>query len=713
MAITPDVMTITVDGVVIGLSETVGDLIDSGDFTPENLAPYMFCGNNTIGTTRYGSLSGSQKIYSGSSASQGLWFPVVCTTRYGDVTVEYALNDDIALENQCYGRNILVYGASPTPEIHSGNTLSTQRVVTSVDFHKLYYDVELAADTVSSSRPAAETKTYYKSGAAGKVRTITNDVDTSIYVYDIFVDEILNEWYCILDYHFPGSDTANHQWKMCPTQKIDGNYGAIEDTLYDGWSSFALTRAHWRWGPPAAYAVYGGENQSWDGAFEAFVDLGGDTVSYCDYDPYRAYCTCYVCGLDNALKQVANAGLRFKYNNTWYKPLGEGGVITGYTDDMTDTSDWDDISDVTGNTVPVTPPGPVPPTPPGDDDDNTDPINYAGAPYASGLCHYYAMTAGSVLLEHISEALGVWDIEHTYKDLYKNLVSCKLIKPPGPIPTDGSDDFTIYGVKPLYQGNPITLPVVSGNPTAKFGPYSISRKFNDFRDFSPYTRVEIYLPYCGWTTLPSHVVGRSVTVQYYTDIIAATCKAIVSCNNNVIAEAAGVIGLDIPFAADNVGAKMQAVTAGLIATGTGGIQLAAGVGSMVSTKSSTGAKSAVSGLAQYLSGYTQTAMAFNENTTEITGKNGDGCCLSGATNILIKVTRPKYGDSSASPFVPAGFAKTVGFLSHKYVRVSNVSGYLLADNVNTSGISGATDAERAEIKRVLETTGIYVNSPPE
>lgn len=347
-----------------------------------------------------------------------------------------------------------------------------------------------------------------------------------------------------------------------------------------------------------------------------------------------------------------------------------------------------------------------------DDEDNNDPVNTAGAPFAAGLCNYYAMTTGSVLLDHISEALGTWDIENTHKDLYKNLVSCKLIKPPAPIPTSGSAPFTIYGVKPQYEGADISLPVVSGNPDASFGPYQISRKFNDFRDYAPYTRVSIYLPYCGWCDLPSHVVGRSVSVHYYTDIIAATCKAVVFCSNNIIAEAAGVIGLDIPFVADNVGAKMQAVTAGMIAALGGGIQLGAGIGTMVSTKSGNGAKAALSGASQYLSGYSQMAMAFNENTTEISGKNGDGCCLSGATNIIIKIVRPKKGSYTTAPYTPPGYGHNVGFVSQKQVRVGNVSGLLIADNVDTSGIAGATEAERAEIKRVLET-GLIVNSAPE
>lgn len=400
-------------------------------------------------------------------------------------------------------------------------------------------------------------------------------------------------------------------------------------------------------------------------------------------------------------------GGMFYHDGKYYKPIIEDGYVTGYTDDMSTPSDIDNWTGATNHEVPPGPPGPG-----GDDDDENTPVNTAGAPYAKGLVNYYAMTAGSVLIDHIADALSTWDLRNTGKDLFKNLVSCKLIKPPAAIPSSGSEPFTIYGEKPQYEGADITLPVVSGNPEATFGPYTIKRKFNDFRDYAPYTRVSIYLPYCGWCDLPSHVVGKKVTVKYFTDIIAATVRAVVFCGNNIVAEAAGVMGLDIPFTADAVGMKQAGVVNGLTAYAGGALQTAAGVASIVTTKGGKGIGETLSGGSKLVSAYTQTAMAFNENTTEISGKNGDGCCLAGATNILIKIIRPKYSGSDTAPFVPAGFAHSVGYVSNKQVRVGNVSGLLIADNVDTSGIAGATDAERAEIKRVLET-GLIVNAAPE
>lgn len=382
-------------------------------------------------------------------------------------------------------------------------------------------------------------------------------------------------------------------------------------------------------------------------------------------------------------------------------------------DDGTTTGTWiigEDIEDYDGinKKGDVVHPGFNPsPNPPIDDEDNEDAVPTVGVPFAAGLAHYYVTTAASPVLEQISEAMSTWDINTSKKDLYRNLISCKLIKPPAPIPSTPGLTFTIYGVQPEYQGSPITITGVAGNPTASFGPYNIDRKFNDFRDYAPYSKAEIFLPYCGWCGLPSHVIGRSVTVDYYTDIIAATCKAVVWCGSNIVAEASGVIGVDIPFASENVGAKMQAANAGLVASTKGALQTALGVGTLVASKGQKGVNSLASGLSNYISGFTQMSMAANENWTEINGQTGDGCNLAGSSAIIIKITRPKKSIYSESPYVPAGYAHNIGFTSMKGVSVGSVSGLLIADNVDTSGISGATERERAEIKRLLET-GIIV-----
>lgn len=351
------------------------------------------------------------------------------------------------------------------------------------------------------------------------------------------------------------------------------------------------------------------------------------------------------------------------------------------------------------------------PGPSGDDEDNTDPLSSVGAPFGTGLAHFYISTVDGAALTQISEAMSTWDIDATKKDLYRNLISCKIVKPPTGVPaTPGV--FEIYGVKPQYNGADITINEVTGNPDISFGPYSIDRKFNDFRDRAPYSRAEIFLPYCGWCALPSHVIGRSVSVAYYSDIIAGTVKAVVYCGTNPVAEASGVMSVDIPFAAQNVGEKVAAANIGMLAYGRAAIQTAAGIGTAVASKGKSGWGNILSGGTAVMSAYNQLSQVENGNYTEICGKSGDGCALAGVDTIVIKITRPLYGGNTTAPYVPAGFAHTVGFVSMKQSKVNACTGLIVCDNVEVSGISGATDAERAEIKRVLET-GLYVNSPPE
>lgn len=711
--------TTTVDGVTIKCSKTFDQL---GSITADDLREYAIAGIYDIAVGRAGlsceTLSGSAKVKANT--------PVEYTgVAWDDVRVNF--NDgsyNPAVNAPHYGFSILVYG-SEAQNIRS--TTNNARLVLDVPVQDIYCDMPaLTSSTITAQNDSAMSDensiTVYDTDSSGVIKTAANDNNTQIHVMAVFINDENN--FFIVPSAFMGGYSFIHT-----TYIWGGNYsgagGALSGTYgvqpyyaeqYDSQTGIYANMAN--------DTILAGtiiSSLDWTKAIVAIFDTGEQekeqTEAYVVLQytgmygspSFTGYITFYPKTERQSYLGFANSSLKFKYNNTMYKPVIENAVVIDYTDNMDDPSEFDDITTVTGNDVPVTPPAPGPS---GDDEDNNDPVNTAGAPFAAGLCHYYALTVGSVLLEHISEALGTWDIENTHKDLYKNLVSCKLVKPPAAIPTTGSEPFTIYGVKPQYQGADITLPVVSGNPDASFGPYTIDRKFGDFRDYAPYTRASIYLPYCGWCDLPSHVVGRSVSVHYYTDIIAATCKAVVFCGNNIIAEAAGVIGLDIPFVADNVGAKMQAVTAGMIAALGGGIQLGAGIGTMVSTKSGNGAKAALSGASQYLSGYSQMAMAFNENTTEISGKNGDGCCLAGATNIIIKIVRPKKGSYTTAPYTPPGYGHSIGYVSQKQVRVSTVSGLLIADNVDTSGISGATEAERAEIKRVLET-GLIVNAAPE
>jgi hypothetical protein len=350
---------------------------------------------------------------------------------------------------------------------------------------------------------------------------------------------------------------------------------------------------------------------------------------------------------------------------------------------------------------------------PGIDEDIEVDMPLSDAAFGEGLSHYYVTTVGSTVLNDISAAMSTWDINNTGKDLYRNLLSCRITKV-GPIPSE-SGTFVIYGEELQYNGSPITITKITGNPSMDLGEYEILPKFNDFRDYAPFTKIEMFIPYCGWVSLPSHVMSsednpKIITGTLLCDIIAGTCKAVIKCNDTVIAEASGFTAIDVPFTGENVGMKMAGIASSITSYGN---QAAKTVGSVASGAMTGGAGAGAAlagGLVGMLGSYAQMYSAFNANYTEICGKTGDGCNVAGLGKVYIKIQRPKAGDTEAPYYVPANYAHSTGFMSMRQKSISECSGLIVCANVDTSGISGATARERAEIKRLLET-GIYVNLP--
>lgn len=343
-------------------------------------------------------------------------------------------------------------------------------------------------------------------------------------------------------------------------------------------------------------------------------------------------------------------------------------------------------------------------------------MNLNDAAFGEGLSHYYVTTVDAPVLSDISEAMSSWNINNTGKDLYRNLLSCRITKV-GPIPAKNST-FVIYGEELLHGGSPISINKITGNPSMDLGEYEIQPKFNDFRDYAPYTKIEMFIPYCGWVALPSHVMSseespKIITGTLLCDIIAGTCKAVIKCNDTVVAEASGFTAVDVPFTGENVGMKMAGIASAITSYGNTASKT---VGNIASGGMSGGAgagASAAGGLVGLLGSYAQLHSAFNANYTEICGKTGDGCNVAGLNKVYIKIQRPKTGGYEAPDFVPEDYGHTTGFIAMKKSQISDCEGLIVCANPDTSGIGGATDRERQMIKNLLESGIIVRHTEPE
>ena len=150
----------------------------------------------------------------------------------------------------------------------------------------------------------------------------------------------------------------------------------------------------------------------------------------------------------------------------------------------------------------------------------------------------------------------------------ENIISLKALI--GTVATTG-------GSQTLTLGNVTTTAnVVPCNEsiTINVGSITLPRKYNNFLDFEPYTKVQIYLPFYGCAMLDSSlVIGRTISIKYIIDVITATAKIKIIHDNKTLYEFKTTCGSDLPITSSN----RASVEMGYLSSGVGmGISIASG-----------------------------------------------------------------------------------------------------------------------------------------
>lgn len=99
----------------------------------------------------------------------------------------------------------------------------------------------------------------------------------------------------------------------------------------------------------------------------------------------------------------------------------------------------------------------------------------------------------------------------------------------------------------------------------KLAEFKIERKFNNFLDYEPYTKYQLYLPYVGVIELPTNTIvsnkGTTVVVKGAIDISTLTLTYTIYSNNMVIYETSVPYGQSIPISlTDRIGTFSSAIT---------------------------------------------------------------------------------------------------------------------------------------------------------
>ena len=249
---------------------------------------------------------------------------------------------------------------------------------------------------------------------------------------------------------------------------------------------------------------------------------------------------------------------------------------------------------------------------------------------------------------------------------------------------------------------------------------TVPRLENDFRDYEPYTRISLNIPFCGQVELtPSEVVGKDIFITYTVDFSAGSIQANVWVKSDIsfiIASASGSIGANIQISASNGMEFLQKIgstvasfvktvgTVAAIAATAGAVSDAIGVEasepflsqeefSALQSKATANAIQAGAGISEAL------VSAPEASSLPIHSKSVGGGFTSFSTpRAYLIVERRKY-------VVPSNYDHVYGKACNFTTTLDQVKGFTVCKNVDLEGFP-ATQDELAAIESLL-TSGVY------
>lgn len=605
-----------------------------------------------------------------------------------------------------YQRNFLIWNGTIYP--HTENEKTGDFLVMDIkDIKKWFLDFSNAGFSQSTVETAVNSPlpvpdTYSFPGYTGDVFTYTGNS----YVHASFntvndTDNIDKNLFVINAFDFNNQLAIG---ELNPSTHGSSTLG-MEDIAYAGMRDEHLNRYGGYLNPGEPQKSYQGVTGSWGAvgdyrnapefpgcprddlmncSFTSYVPLSNDDMLFMmsgNWGQQNGICsmydeqTCITTKEKSILKWMSWAGVLFKYNNIMYKPIIEQGVVIGYSSDMSKPSEWDNMTNVTGNNIPLTPPVPLKHV----DDIETDmPLAYIGG--TAGMVDFIRINAaGLASADDISDALSKFDITAIGKDLLRNFVAFKCFC------VINIDDSVVRDIKVSghtlkdENDNALQGEYIGSVAPVDFDAGTIEPLYGDFRDYAPYTRLQMYVPFCGWFDLPPWCMGKHIHGTMFTDLYNGTVKAVIYASNTVVAEAGGCCSFDIPFAAESTGMKAGAV-----------------ISSALSTIAMTGATIAAPNIATGIAAVTSAAnlvSAANANGTTLKGVLGDGSNVNGLLHIYIKTTRPMPPTDITS--IPDQYKHEYGVPCYKQIKLSSGQGYTQILNPSING--AMTDREKQMI----------------
>ena len=276
-----------------------------------------------------------------------------------------------------------------------------------------------------------------------------------------------------------------------------------------------------------------------------------------------------------------------------------------------------------------------------------------------------------------------------------------------------SQNYIYFGGYKFDLQNNSVLKILYPNGYIDFGSFFCKYRFNgSFRDYAPYRRLTVYLPYVGWAELDiKRYIGKTVSVRYYIDTRTGGCMACLFADGILYDYFNGQIGITMPISATDFvayanaqvntllgGAGAMKNNAGAIGSASGKLVESgvAGAGAVALGMTPVAGLAVGAGVAKTMYGLTQNNIN-NFNVTKGASSSMLNAYLPQNVMFLDEVQKGKPTPNEKS---------LMGYPSNASGALYNFSGYLEVDAVNLV-CDTATENERAEIIAMLRN-GVYI-----
>lgn len=321
----------------------------------------------------------------------------------------------------------------------------------------------------------------------------------------------------------------------------------------------------------------------------------------------------------------------------------------------------------------------------GDFDNSSDDIGVPDVPSIgvsdTGMVTMFAPTIGNInqLASFLWSTDFIDNIKKLFQDPMEAIISLSIINV---VPNAGSN----RNIKVGFIDSGVSAPVLNSQyHQIDCGSVNLKEYWGNALDYSPYTQLEIFLPYIGIQKLNiDDCMNATINVKYNIDLLTGACMAFVSCSkgnlNSVLYTFSGNCAMQIPLSGSNLTGVINSLAS--IVTGVG-LGLA------------TGGSSAVASVAA------GTAMNVINSKMHVqkSGRLDANVGAVGTKYPYLILTRPIQS-------LAKQYNKLKGYPSNITYKLSTLKGFTKVEDVHLDDIS-ATSPELDQIERLL-TTGVIL-----